>query len=400
MRCANEWAGKSAPGRPPAGPSRIPWWGDLFFLLATFVYLYLILFVLPGTPVYLDGDGDVYLANAKRMFEGEVMYRDFAQFTTPGTEVVYSALFNIFGPRLWVGNAMLVVLGLTLAWLTLRISRKVLTGWYAFLPALLFLTLFFRNRLEATHHWFSIVAVVSAVAVVLEERTPARLVVAGTLCGTAVWFTQVHGLMAVLGLGVFLVWEWQQKKRGWHWLLQSLGTLVASLLVAVVFLSAYFVWQAGLRRFLDSTIIFGLKYFRAESRHNSWEAYLLDIPRMGAWRGLGPMLTGLLVYPLVPFVYVAFQIRYRRDVDIHPRQTWDGLMLLQAVGLCLFIGVAPAPGLWRLHTVTLPATILIVWILSSRGRMGRAILAALAAGTLVFAFALFREDANMPLDLL
>jgi hypothetical protein len=63
-------------------------------------------------------------------------------------------------------------------------------------------------------------------------------------------------------------------------------------------------------------------------------------------------------------------------------------MLLQAVGLCLFLGVAPAAETQRLATVALPATILLVWILNSWRRVGRAILAALAAGALVFAYTL------------
>jgi hypothetical protein len=319
MRCANEWAGKSAAGRPQAGPSRIPWWADLFFLLATFVYLYLILFVFPGTPIYLDGDGDIFLADAKRLFEGEVMYRDFDQFMFPGTEVFYVMLFKIFGPALWIGNFALMVLGLGLTWITLAISRKLIPGWAALIPALLFLTLIYPSLLDATHHWFSVMAAMAAVAVVLEERTPGRLALAGILCGLAAWFTHVRGLLAVLGIAVFLGWEWQQKKPGRRWLFQGLGWLWASFLLAVVSLNAYFIWRVGLGRFLDSTMIFTLRYFSSVP-YNSWGMYREEFPRLSPWHGLAPFLPGLFVHLLVPCAYLVFQICYRRSVRVSPRQ--------------------------------------------------------------------------------
>jgi len=390
MFSAKAWAERyGAGGQEPERfhPTTAPRWVVLGFLFATAVYLYLILFNLPHTPIYRDGDSDLLLASAKRLFEGEVMYRDFNQVIFPGTEVVYVILFKIFGPVPWIGNFTLMALGLGLTWITLAISRKLIPGWSAFVPALLFLTLIYPSMLDATHHWFSVMAALAAVAVVLEERTPGRLAMAGTLGGLAAWFTHARGLLAVLGIAVFLGWEWQQKKLGRRWLFQGLGWLWASFLVAVVTLNAYFIWRAGLGRFLGSTIIFGLKYYGSEY-DNSWAMYLQEFPRLSPWRGLAPFLAGLFVHLVVPYVYLLFQICYRRRAEASPRQPWDGLVLLQAVGLCLFLGVAPAAETQRLATVALPATILLVWILNSWERMGRGILAACVAGALTFAIAL------------
>ena len=108
------------------GPPR---WAVLGFLIFAAVYLYLIFFVFPHTPIYRDGDGDLYLASARRLFDGEVMYRDFSQFTFPGTEVLYVTLFKLFGPALWEGNLAIVGAGVGLSWLTLAISRKLIQGW-------------------------------------------------------------------------------------------------------------------------------------------------------------------------------------------------------------------------------------------------------------------------------
>ena len=199
-------------------------WAEGGFLFGAFLFLYLNLFIFPATPLIdPSADEELYLANARRLFDGEVLYRDFTHFTFPGTETLYLGLFNIFGIRPWIGNAMLLLVGLGLTWLMLVISRRLIRGWASFLPPLLFLTLNYRYRLDATHHWYSVLAAMGAVAVLLEKRTPSRLAISGILCGVAAWFTHVRGLLAAVGIAVFLVWEWQETKYESRRLLRNLG---------------------------------------------------------------------------------------------------------------------------------------------------------------------------------
>lgn len=375
-------------GVVPAGAqtSGYPQWTHVLFLAAAAIYLYLILFVFPHTPIYRDGDGDLYQASARRLYNGEVMYRDFSQFTFPGTEVVYATLFKLFGPVSWVGNFALVGVGLILSWLTLAISRRLIRGWAMFVPALLFLTLLLPSMLDGTHHWYSVTAAMAAVAVVLEDRTPGRLVLAGILCGLSAWFTHMRGFLALVGITVFLEWEWQQRKVERQWIFGRLAYLWASFPAAVVTLNAYFVWRAGLGRFVHSTIIFGLRYYQSE-HDNSWGMYLEEFPRYSTWHNLWPFLASCFVHLLLPFAYLAFQIYYRRSAKASPHQPWSGLMLLQAVGLCLFLGVAPAAEGQRMATVALPATIVFVWMLNSWERVGRKLLAVFTVGALAYAVA-------------
>jgi len=53
------------------------------------VYLYLTLFLLPRTPVLLSGDQLSFWMDGQRILHGELLYRDFFQFTPPGTKLVY-----------------------------------------------------------------------------------------------------------------------------------------------------------------------------------------------------------------------------------------------------------------------------------------------------------------------
>jgi hypothetical protein len=170
------------------------------FLLGAAIFLSLLFFTPAGVSIFRLGDMDIYLLDATRMLEGQLIYRDFFQFTPPGIELVYLALFKLFTPRVWIPNLMLVVLGLGLTWLSVAIARRVMVGPVVFLPGLLFLTFSFSTVLDASHHWFSILAVMAATAVIIEKRTPRRM--AGALCGLASFFTQTRGPLAVAAFAI------------------------------------------------------------------------------------------------------------------------------------------------------------------------------------------------------
>src|SRR5215472_319202 len=120
----------------------------LLLLFGALIFLSLHLFVPPFVPLWIGGDQTVYVFNASRMLHGDVIYRDFFQFTMPGTELVYLTFFKLFGAREWVPNVVLMLLGVTSVALMIKISKPVLKGSAAYLPALLFLAMPYRNMLN------------------------------------------------------------------------------------------------------------------------------------------------------------------------------------------------------------------------------------------------------------
>ncbi len=364
-----------------------------WFLLGGLGFLYLNLFILPHIPIFLAEDPQIYLANATRMLEGQVIYRDFFQLTPPGAELIYVALFKLFGPRAWIPNAVLLLLGLILAWLSVEISKKVVKGWAAFLPGLLFFTFAFRIWFSgSTHNWYSTAAVMGAMIMILERRTPVRLVGAAAFCGLASFFTQTRGVVAVLGFAVFLLWEGARKGRGWRTLLESEVYLFGAFLVTIGAANAYFVQKAGLKRFLDCTVLFVIRYFPSDSTYNSLKAYTADLPELlfsGSWitYRLPALGIWLFIHALLPFVYGAFFVRYRREAHARPQEPWDRLMLLNITGLFQFMGVAPAPSWFRLCSVSLPALIILIWLVRSPGRLRQTLAQSLLVIALILAIA-------------
>lgn len=354
-------------------------------LAALGTFLCLQLFVLPDASVFLGGDQWIYLLEAGRMLEGQVIYRDFFEFLPAGIDLVYQALLNTFGPRAWIPNAALVLLGVSLAGLCVMISKQIFAGRLAYLPALLFVVFAFRSGLDGTHHWFSALAVVAAVAVLIENRTMARVAVAGVLCGIASDFTTTRGFLAAIGFAFYLAWEARRRKQPWKELWRFEFVLLAGFLIPVIAFNAYFAWNVGQQQFLESTMGFLAEYYMKDAKWNTLQVYMTEVPQVGSWRRLPILGVWLFNQFLQPMIYLLIFSRYWRARSLADEKIWDKLMLLNITGLLLFVGIAPAPGTVRLASISLPALILFVWYIHSWGQAGKILIRLLAAAALTLA---------------
>ena len=356
---------------------------ECWLVFVSFIFLYLHLFIPPFTPIWTGGDATIWLHDARRMLDGQVLYRDFVQITLPATDLLYFVAFKIFGPRMWIANAMLLVVGVTLAWLSYRIAVALHLRKCALLPPLLFLTLVYRDRLDASHHWFSTLATIAAVAVIIETRSPRRVAIAGALCGLAACFTQTAGVMALLAFAVFLYWEHRAAPTTLRSLLQQEVRLILSLALVILIVCSYFVWRAGFARFIYCALVFNLRYYGSFEGGSTWRGYMTGLRGFLEWQRLPGLIGFLLVHVLIPLVYILVLVRYHRRPRQSSSEPWDRLMLVCIVGLASLLSVGLAPTWARLYYVSLPALILFVWILKSEGRAGQILSIALYIFTLI-----------------
>jgi hypothetical protein len=347
---------------------------QLMFLIVSLscVVVYLQVFIIPGTPRLASGDQSIYLQDATRVLDGQVIYRDYDHFTVPGTDLLYAALFRCFGVRAWIPQAMLVVIGASMTWLIIFISGRLLSGTAVYLPALVFITLPFSSYLDATHHWYSLVAATAALAVILEQRTPARLVLAGVLIGVATFFTQTIALL-LIGFVLFLVWECILDRQIWTDLWKKEASLVAGFIATISVCLAYFLWAAGAKRVFYYTIVFTLKYYPADW-FNNWRVYLTGRPQLHAWATWFDLPAFALIHLIVPFVYIAFAIYVVRWRQAQADDLRRRLILVNVAGVFLFLTVASAPAYSRLYAVSPPALIMLVWFFQLAPNFSRSLL--------------------------
>lgn len=360
-------------------------WLVLLVSLASGIFLYLQLFVFPATPRVAVGDQSIYLHNAARMYAGQLVYRDYDTFTLPGTDMLYVVLFRWFGVRAWIPQMMLLLVGVMSTWLSVKISAKVMSGPAVFLPGFLFLTLPYSSCLDATHHAYSALAALSALAVTIEERTTTRLAWAGALWGLGTCFAQSL-VLGPLGFGLFLAWEHGRRKEPRRTLLEKVGYLLASYAATVAAFNSYFVWKVGLKRFVYYTVTFVARYFSTYAI-GTWRTYMLGWPSAHNWANWPDLTAWPLVHFLIPLVYILFFVRYWHERRLRPQEQWERLMLVNVTGLCLFLTIASAPAWNRLYAVSLPGLIMLVWFLNFSFRLERALLRLSWAIVLILAVA-------------
>jgi hypothetical protein len=321
-------------------------------LLGAAVYLYLNLFVLPHTPILLGGDQVFFWLDGQRLLYGQRIYQDFLQFTPPGTDLVYFALFKLFGFRIWVTNALVLALGVAFCWMCFSLAQDLMRLSTALLTTALFLVLVYGKSQNATHHWFSVLAIMGAVKVTFARLTPRALALSGALIGLAAFFNQTHGAAALFAFTIFLLWRRSRMKSLWSDLGHHEAALLLGFLLTLLILNAHLIATLGLRQLWFFQVTYVTKYVV-----NLSQGSLLGLPRPLNLRTLPSLATYLAVYVSLPGAYLAALWRCWRERDSTPE--WDRIALLSILGLFFLIEVCMSLNWLRLFAVALPGILLI-----------------------------------------
>jgi hypothetical protein len=218
----------------------------------------------------------------------------------------------------------------------------------------------YGKMLNGTHHWFSVLAVMGALAVLLKARTPARIVIAGTLLGAASFFTQTRGAIAALGVAGFLIWDrfQTQTKESDDTHLKRLSLLFLPLAAAWLALSSYFIANVGFWQLWYFQVTYVLHYVSGSSDPivGSPEILALLRTRMGS--------EYLLVYCALPIIYATSLWTCRKGSRHASPADVKGIVLLTLVGSMMFLEVAQSPNSIRLYCVATPGIILFVRLLA------------------------------------
>src|SRR5579862_8928781 len=157
-----------------------------------------------------NADEGVILQGAERILAGQVPYRDFFSFYTPGSFYWMALLFRVFGNSMLVARAALVMYGGVFAVLTYLLARRVCARWSSLLAtgAVTFTCL--PYRFVILHNWDStLLAYLSLYCAVLlvEKRHWAWAGATGSFAALTFLFEQSKGTGLIVGLlgGWFLI---------------------------------------------------------------------------------------------------------------------------------------------------------------------------------------------------
>jgi hypothetical protein len=337
-------------------------------------------FIFPDIPLLPFGDASYFLNNANRIVAGHLPYRDYFAFLPPGIELTYALLIKGFGARSWIPNLMIACLAAAAAWLMTLIAAQLMRGPAIALPGLLLAGFVLPGSFDATHHWFSTIALMAAVLVLLHGDSFRNIAAVGLLCGIAGWYTQTKGVAAVAGFVTYLLLKGRRESTPARdrWLKCILLSGLALTVFAVG--NLYFVRAAGLSRWFYCLVVYPLRYYPSV-RLNNWRVY-----GYGFKFGLGT-IPFLFVHLTVPLVYVICIVVMLRRSKNEPGEAWDKIGLLLVAGLAMFLAIASSPGWKRLATSSPPAVILLTWLLNRSRRIMAKLEIGLGAAAIVLALA-------------
>jgi dolichyl-phosphate-mannose-protein mannosyltransferase len=152
-----------------------------------------------------DPDEGVALEGAERILHGQVLYRDFFSFMTPGSFYWMALLFKVFGSSMLVARTQLIVVGGVYSSLTYLLARRVCARGASLVTAYILVITMLPFRFEAIHNWdstfWAILAVYSAVLLIQTQRAGWAVAV-GTFTAWTFLFEQSKGGGLALGLGI------------------------------------------------------------------------------------------------------------------------------------------------------------------------------------------------------
>ena len=327
-------------------------------------------------------DEGIVLQGAQRILEGQVLYRDFFSFYTPGSFYAMALLFKIFGSTYLVARTLLPIFGGVFSLLTYLLARRVCGRWIALLAAYLFLVIGLPYRFLHLHNWDSLVLAYVALycAVRFVEAPKVGWAFAtGTCVSLTALFEHSKGAGLFLGLllGIVVLARWG---RGSFTINRTLSAaLGVGLIWPFIPVFAYFASQSALQPMIADWTwpLFHysesnkLPYGWINISPSGWEALFGS----GTWthRLLSILfMSPCLVWPLIPFVatlYFAVHALRIKSGSAEPKvSAYFVVVSAGCVGLTLSAIVTGRPDVQHLIFAGAPFSAVLAWVLGAATR--------------------------------
>lgn len=193
----------------------------------------------------MDPDEGIILQGAQRILNGQVVYRDFFSFLTPGSFYQTALLFRLFGDSILVARTALVVIGAAVSTITYLLARRVCSRMVAMSTGVLVIVATLPYRFVVLHNWDSTLWACMTTYAGLRwfETSRARWAFwTGAGCAITFLFEQSKGAGVCLGLAISVIPLILFSKLAQGWSRSTLGLLagfVLPIIATVCFFAAH-----------------------------------------------------------------------------------------------------------------------------------------------------------------
>jgi len=295
-------------------------WADAAIVLAMFAGTIVYLAALPR---YLGAaDEAVHLYDAKRILQGEVIYRDFFTVITPGFMYLMAALFKVFGTTIATARiGAAVVHGITVVAVYLSCRRLGVRRVLAWPPAVAYLLVCEPAWPIASQHWLSTMfCTLALLGCIGQSRArPRSLLVPAVAIGLLILVQQQRGLFVAAGTFVWVVVDyglerWYRSRREAPGLVTRLAFLVGGAAVMVIPVMVAVIAAAGADRVWRALVLFPIFNYGAVT-HCPWGH--VNLLTAGQAKFTFPLVLAYLplVLPVTFTRALALTVRRRREEE-------------------------------------------------------------------------------------
>jgi 4-amino-4-deoxy-L-arabinose transferase-like glycosyltransferase len=352
----------------------------------------------------MEPDEGILLQGAQRILGGQVLYRDFFSFYTPGSYYALALLFKIFGSSLPVARTAFALAGAILSSITYLLARRVCSRTVALTMAALATLTTLPYRFLVLHNWDSTLwACLALYCAVRLLETPSRkwAFTLGLFASLTVLFEQSKGAGLCLGLGLGFLAIWFLRGRKLLLNRTEILALVIGFAGPVAITFAYFASQHATTTLLAdwlwplehysraNRVPYGYQNWSDDARHQLFGMGSLP-ERLIKVLAISPCLW-IPVLPLIAAGLLAYWIvRARRSFAAGARPTYYVIVSAGFVGLSLSTMFVRADIIHFMYLQPLNCLVL-AWLLDGRDLPGRLVRSArpLLTAYVVAALALF-----------
>jgi len=310
----------------------------------------------------LIGEEFILLYQAKRVLSGEVPYRDFFQFITPGSIYLAGLAFKLFGSKLLVVNFLTALVGSSIVILTYSLAKQIiLKTCYQLIPPLMvsffsipFVPLFY-------HHWNAEVFVLLGLMVgtlYISRDKPYYLFLFGVFAGATFLFVQHRGILMFVSGVIFLVLDYIKKEKGF---LKSFLLACGGFLLPVIVFIVFLVYTGSLEKFYYNCFTWVREWYLPfnsipDYLYFTKKHFLYTYQKEGTINSViklrNQLFLGYLPLAVITGGIIILIKNYNRKV-----------MFLYAVSLFLFLSVLQRPDFINILYVSQPFIVLFVYSL-------------------------------------
>ena len=281
-------------------------------------------------------------AQALRIVNGDVIYRDFFTVVTPASYYTVAALFQIFGASLIVLRWAALVTGLGILLITLTVGRRVMV--WPFAAAAGLLTTVWGWFLVTPNFYSLEAALLSLIALACYVHGAPKvrwMVLAGIATGLTALTKQNVGAYTAAGL-FMTIWASRifDTELDWRGRMKMSGQFIAGIGIAMIPALVFLIASGAGSYLYESWIYYPLIKYTDRFARPFPDFFPLSSDPFDLWTKLVVYLP-VIVYPLALVAIIVLATRFQGRGDVAAKREGHALLAITAVGLLTLLQAWP-----------------------------------------------------------